>query len=112
MTQEELAEAVDITRTYLSLIECGHRNIRISLLVDIAAALGTHGVYQPFALPAAGEPFTVYLLAYSAVGRVAFDIFPEPLRYPVLVEVFEQTSQAGLLSGHHLLLADFFFTAV
>lgn len=41
MTQEELAEAVDITRTYLSLIECGHRNIRISLLVDIASALGT-----------------------------------------------------------------------
>lgn len=41
MTQEELAEAVDITRTYLSLIECGHRNIRISLLVDIATALGT-----------------------------------------------------------------------
>lgn len=41
MTQEELAEAVDITRTYLSLIECGHRNLRISLLVDIAAALGT-----------------------------------------------------------------------
>ena len=42
MTQEELAEEVDITRTYLSMIECGRKDIKASLLAKIAEALGTN----------------------------------------------------------------------
>jgi transcriptional regulator with XRE-family HTH domain len=40
MSQEELAHRSNIHRTYLSNIECGKRNFSITVLFQIAAALG------------------------------------------------------------------------
>lgn len=40
LTQEQLADALYITATHLSKIECGQRGISIDLLLDLAAELG------------------------------------------------------------------------
>ena len=40
MSQEELAHRSNIHRTYLSNIECGKRNFSITVLMQIAKALG------------------------------------------------------------------------
>jgi transcriptional regulator with XRE-family HTH domain len=39
MSQEELAEASDMDRTYPSLLERGHRTPTLTVLLDLAAAL-------------------------------------------------------------------------
>lgn len=39
LTQEQLADALYITATHLSKIECGQRGISIDLLLDLAAEL-------------------------------------------------------------------------
>ena len=39
MSQEELAEACDIDRTYPSLLERGQRTPTLTVLLDLAAAL-------------------------------------------------------------------------
>jgi transcriptional regulator with XRE-family HTH domain len=41
LTQQELAEAADIQRTYISDIERGRRNVTVFVLTRIAVALGT-----------------------------------------------------------------------
>lgn len=42
MTQEDLAYAADIDRTYIGYIENGKQNISISVLLRIAKALKLH----------------------------------------------------------------------
>jgi transcriptional regulator with XRE-family HTH domain len=41
LTQQELAEAAGIQRTYISDIERGRRNVTVFVLTRIAVALGT-----------------------------------------------------------------------
>lgn len=55
LTQEQLADALYITATHLSKIECGQRGISIDLLLDLAAELG---VSVDFLL--SGIPRTTY----------------------------------------------------
>ena len=39
LTQEELAEASELDRTYISSVERGHRNVSLRAIESIAAAL-------------------------------------------------------------------------
>jgi len=43
MSQEELASRADIHVTYLSSVECGHRNVALLNIIEIAQSLGLLG---------------------------------------------------------------------
>ena len=67
MSQAELAEKADISVTYISKIECGHKNVSVYLLAKIMNALNLEYI-ESIRSAYAGEPL------YEAMVDISEDL--------------------------------------
>ena len=89
--QQELADKVGCGRTYLSLIENGHANPRLSMLTKISDALGV-SIGDLFICPVVDEKGNVILTANPDALKVWDHAFADKVVQDVLAKMADMNT--------------------